>query len=119
VTALYEIVPAPGASGGQLATIRLRYKDPGAKTSQEIAAVAVDERKSAYQASPDTQFAAAVAEFGMLLRNSKYKGKATYADVAALARAMQGEDMQGYREELIRLVEASRTIMGEERVASR
>jgi Ca-activated chloride channel family protein len=118
VTALYEIVPAAGASGGQLATIRLRYKDPGAKSSQEVAAAAIDERKSAYEASPDTQFAAAVAEFGMLLRNSKHRGKATYADVAALARAMQGEDMQGYREELIRLVEASRTIMGEQSVAS-
>ena len=69
-------------------------------------------------ASPDTQFAAAVAEFGMLLRNLKHKGRATYADVAALARAMRGEDMEGYREELIRLVDASRTIMGEVRVAS-
>ena len=118
VTALYEIVPARGAARGKLATIRLRYKDPGAKTSQEIVAAANDEGKSAYDASPDTQFAAAVAEFGMLLRNSKHKGRATYADVAALARAMRGEDMEGYREELIRLVDASRTIMGEVRVAS-
>ena len=69
-------------------------------------------------ASPDTQFAAAVAEFGMLLRNSKHKGRATYAEVAALAPAMRGEDMEGYREELIRLVDASRTIMGEVRLAS-
>ena len=69
-------------------------------------------------ASPDTQFAAAVAEFGMLLRNLKHKGRATYADVAALARAMRGEDMEGYREELIWLVDASRTIMGEVRLAS-
>src|SRR5205085_12426296 len=118
VTALYEIVPARGAARGQLATIHLRYKDPGAKTSQEIVAAANDEGKSAYDASPDTQFAAAVAEFGMLLRNSKHKGRATYADVAALARAMRGEDMEGYREELIRMVDASRTIMGEVRVAA-
>ena len=117
VTALYEIVPRGGR--GEIAKIRLRYKDPGASTSQEIVAAANDEGKSAYDASPDTQFAAAVAEFGMLLRNSKHKGRATYADVAALARAMRGEDMEGFREELIRLVEASRTIMGEQRVAAR
>jgi Ca-activated chloride channel family protein len=119
VTALYEIVPSPGAGRGRLATIHLRYKEPGAKTSQEIVAAATDEGKSAWDASADTQFAAAVAEFGMLLRNSKHKGRATYADVAALARAMRGDDMEGFREELIRLVEASRTIMGEARVASR
>ena len=112
VTALYEIVPARGAGRGQLATIHLRYKDPGAPASQEIVAAATDEGKSAYDASPDTQFAAAVAEFGMLLRNSKHKGGATYADVAALARAMRGEDMEGFREELLRLVESSRAIMG-------
>jgi Ca-activated chloride channel family protein len=118
VTALYEIVPARGAGRGQLATIRLRYKDPGASASQELIAAANDEGRSAYDASPDTQFAAAVAEFGMLLRNSKHKGRASYADVAALARAMRGEDMEGFREELIRLVESSRTIMGERRLIS-
>jgi Ca-activated chloride channel family protein len=116
VTALYEIVPARGATRGRLATIHLRYKDPGAKVSQLVDAVATDEGKSAYDASPDTQFAAAVAEFGMLLRNSKHKGRATYADVAALAKAMRGEDMEGYREELIRMVDSSRVIMGETRL---
>jgi Ca-activated chloride channel family protein len=119
VTALYEIVPTRAGARGQLATIHLRYKDPGAKASQEIAAAANDEGKSAYDASPDTQFAAAVAEFGMLLRNSKHKGRATYADVAALAKAMRGEDMEGYREELIRMVDASRTIMGETRLLAK
>src|SRR5206468_4140963 len=54
VTALYEIVPAKGAGRGQLATIHLRYKDPGASASQEIAAAAAtDEGKSASDASPD------------------------------------------------------------------
>ena len=119
VTALYEIAPARGGARGRLATIHLRYKEPGAKASQEIVDAASDEGKSAYDASPDTQFAAAVAEFGMLLRNSKHKGRATYADVAALAKAMRGEDMEGYREELIRMVDASRVIMGETRLLAK
>ena len=119
VTALYEIVPAAAASGGRIATVRVRYKEPRARGSKEIAAAAIDERKSAYDASPDTQFAAAVAEFGMLLRDSRHKGHATYDDVAALARAMRGEDMEGYRQELIQLVEASRAIIEEQHVATR
>ena len=109
VTALYEIVPR--GAGGQMATVRLRYKDPGASASQELIAAVTDEGKTAYDASPDTQFAAVVAEFGMLLRGSKHKARASYDEVAALARAMRGEDMDGFREELIRLVDSSRTIM--------
>ena len=49
----------------------------------------------------------------MLLRHSKYKGIATHADVLALARAMRGSDLEGYREEFLRMVETSRTLSGE------
>jgi len=63
VTALYELVPH-GVSRGRIATLRLRYKDPGAPASQEITAAITDEGKSAFEASPDTQFAASVAEMG-------------------------------------------------------
>ena len=78
----------------------------------------MSEGKSTYEASPDTQFAAAVAEFGMLLRDSKHKGRASFADVAALARAMRGEDMEGFRKELIGLVDASRSVLGYNRLIS-
>ena len=64
-------------------------------------------------ASPDMQFALAVAEWGMLLRNSPHRGNATYADVLALARAARGEDLEGYREELIQLTEPARGLSGE------
>ncbi|HYU24177.1 MAG TPA: von Willebrand factor type A domain-containing protein [Thermoanaerobaculia bacterium] len=117
VTALYEVVPNAGASRGQIATLRLRYKDPGAAASKELTAAIADDGKSAYEASPDTQFAAAVAEMGLLLRNSPHKGKASWADVAALARAMRGEDLDNTRGELLRLVEVSRAIVREPMVA--
>ncbi len=107
VTALYEIVPA---GRGEIASLRLRYKDPKSETSQLITTPVVDEGKSIYQASADLQFAVAVAEFGMLLRNSKYKGTATYADVLSLGRAMRGSDLEGYREEFLRMVETSRSL---------
>ncbi len=118
VTALYEITPK---ATGPIATLRLRYKEPSKETSQLVTATITDDGKSAYAASPETQFAAAVAEFGMLLRNSQFKGSATYADVLALARAMRGPDAEGYREEFLRMVETSRTLTGEAptRVAGR
>jgi Ca-activated chloride channel family protein len=110
VTALYEIATK---GTGTIATLRLRYKEPASESSQLMSTPIVDSGKSMYEASPDMQFTAAVAEFGMLLRNSKYKGSSTYADVLALARAMRGSDLQGYREEFLRMVETSRTLSGE------
>ncbi|PYQ51902.1 MAG: hypothetical protein DMF59_06410 [Acidobacteria bacterium] len=110
VTALYEIATA---GRGQIAELRLRYKDPHADSSQLIASRVVDDGRSIYESSPDLQFATAVAEFGMLLRKSQYKGSATYADVLALARAMRGADLEGYRDEFLRMVETSRTLSGE------
>ncbi len=110
VTALYEIETT---GVGKIAELRLRYKEPSSDTSQLITTAVSDEGKSIYDATPDSQFAAAIAEFGMLLRHSRYKGSATYADVLALSRAMRGSDLQGYREEFLRMVETSRALSGE------
>ncbi len=114
VTALYEIVPAPTASArGNVGVLKLRYKQPQGTTSELMESMISDEGTSAYAASADMQFALAVAEFGMLLRNSQYRGTATYADVLALARASRGADLEGWREELIRMTETARGLSGE------
>ena len=55
-------------------------------------------------------FAAAVAEFGMLLRNSEFKGSANYAHVLTQAQASQGPDTFGYRAELIELVKKAQSL---------
>jgi Ca-activated chloride channel homolog len=124
VTALYEIVP-PGESfegasvdplkyqevtkpntaasqSGELMTVKLRYKQPDGDTSKLIS-VAVRDRTS--ELTPNLGFAAAVAEFGMLLRRSELKGQSTWTSARELARAHRGEDPDGYRAELIRLIE--------------
>jgi len=116
VTALYEITPTANARG-RIATVKLRYKEPKEETSKLIVADATDTGKSAYDASPDLQFAAAIAEFGMLLRNSPHKGTASYAEMLQLARVAHGEDLDGTREELVRLAESARA-MTEHRVAA-
>ncbi|HEY6137248.1 MAG TPA: von Willebrand factor type A domain-containing protein [Thermoanaerobaculia bacterium] len=110
VTALYEIIPNGAAHRGQIATLHIRYKDPGAAASKEMSTAIADEGKSAYEASADTQWAAAVAEMGMLLRDSPNKGRASWDDVGALARAMQGEDLDGTRGEMLKLVATSKTV---------
>ena len=117
VTALYEVVPKSGAQGA-IATVRLRYKQPQGDTSKLITASVSDVGTSEYAASGDMKFAAAVAELGMLLRNSPHKGTASFADVAALTRSARGADIDGYRDELLRMVDTSNALKSAKQVAS-
>ena len=125
VTALYEVVPAgqkienPGvdelkyarpseeASGtgsDELMTVKLRYKEPDGDVSKPLNFGVVDTSAAYANASADFKFAAAVASFGMLLRDSPHKGEATFAAVRELAEASRGADPSGYRAEFLELV---------------
>jgi Ca-activated chloride channel family protein len=135
VTALYEIVP-PGEVGdinnggvdplkyqrpasptpamatvpsNELMTVKVRYKQPDGDTSR-LVSVPVDGRTTTSIRSRHLGFAAAVAQFGMLLRNSPFKGDATWSDVVRLARTHRGDDRDGYRAEFIRLVELAASL---------
>lgn len=124
VTALYEIVPvgvkadlpniddlkyqsrkvSSGASGTrELLTVKLRYKKPDGDTSKLIVRTLDDRLEK--RSSDSFRFSAAVAGFGMLLRNSEYKGSLSYAMVMSMARKARGTDSHGYRAEFVRLVE--------------
>jgi Ca-activated chloride channel family protein len=81
-------------------------------TSQLITQTIKDSEFNANQTpSTNLRFAAAIATFGMILRDSEYKGNANYDLVMKLATQGQGEDQEGYRGEFIRLVEQSRELM--------
>ena len=54
--------------------------------------------------SDNLRFAAAVSEFGMILRNSEFKGSATLESASSLAKSARSNDEDGYRSELIRLI---------------
>ena len=110
VTALYEIVPAPGASHGAIATLKLRYKLPHGHFSRLISVNVIDSGKSAWEASDDLKFAASVAEAGMLLRDSPHKGKATWDDALQLAKTSRGADIEGYRAEFVKMIEKARDL---------
>ncbi|MEA5114217.1 MAG: VWA domain-containing protein [Geobacteraceae bacterium] len=131
VTALYEIVPADGVGTGsqeltyqttrvkdsakasaELATIRFRYKKPQEDTSKELVRKIPAVVAKLDKAGSNIGFAAAVAEWGMLLRKSEHMGSASYAQVLGLARKAKGADNEGYRAEFIRLVEMSELLDG-------
>ncbi|MGN6183305.1 MAG: YfbK domain-containing protein [Thermoanaerobaculia bacterium] len=107
VTALYEIEPR-GLARGAIAYVRLRYKEPNAKRSTLMAERIIDVGTSANEASRDFQFAAAVAEMGMLLRKSQHLGTASWDDALAMAKIARGEDLDGTREELVSLIEKAK-----------
>jgi Ca-activated chloride channel family protein len=126
VTALYEIIPFgseeevpvvgdlkyqmvkidPKAyKSKEILTVKLRYKKPDGKKSQLIEMPLADDNIAIAKASPNFKFSAAVAEFGMLLRDSEFKGQSSYENVLELAKQGKGPDTFGYRTEFIKLVE--------------
>ena len=126
VTALYEIVPAGSAeqfgsvdelkyqsrqsvSSDEMMTVKLRYKQPDGFVSKLIKQ-AINKSEVANEPRGDFQFAAAVAEFGMILRDSKYKGSSNYNHVINEAVESKGKDSYGYRQEFIELVEKARSV---------
>ena len=133
VTALYEIIPVgvksdvplsdvdlvdsqqktdPSMtfSGNELMQVKLRYKQPDQDTSQLITAPVVDKGLTLAQASNNFKFSASVAEFGMVLRESQYKGNGNLDHVLQLASQSQGADLDGYRAEFIRLVKRAKSL---------
>ncbi len=119
VTVLYEIVPASGipdnplkyqtpqgTGSDELMTVKIRYKLPdGDESVQADYPIA---SQLAETVGADFSFAAAVAELGMLLNDSAYKGNATFDTVIELAKAGVGEDPFGLRTEFIQLVDLLR-----------
>ncbi|HVK64276.1 MAG TPA: von Willebrand factor type A domain-containing protein, partial [Polyangium sp.] len=109
VTALYELEPRPDDRGGSeappvpyLLTLRVRYNDALGQT-QEIEVPLRDEWRR--EVSTDFYFAAAVAGFGLLLRDSPYKGNLTLADVTKMAKGSLGTDPGGHRARFVNLLE--------------
>jgi autotransporter-associated beta strand protein len=107
---LNEVKPAAAtaldaAASKELMTVKLRYKQPDGDTSSKIELPVLDEGKTLEAASGEFQFSAAVAAFGLLLRDSSYKGTLTWESVRKLALAGKGPDKLGYRGEFLQLID--------------
>jgi len=95
----------------ELLTAKIRYKLPQETESKLIEfPVEAASVKPAGEETLDFRFAASVASFGMLLRDSPYKGTATYTSTIALAENEVGEDKYGYRKNFVEMVKKAKTI---------
>lgn len=130
VTALYEIVPAgqkienPGVdelkysqkaesvktNGNELLTVKLRYKQPNENESRLLSIGLANANNAFENASENLRFAASVAQFGLLLRDSRYKGNANWNSVLNIAQNSLGSDLKGYRSEFAELVNRAKQL---------
>ncbi len=138
VTALYEIVPVgqsvdtPGVDvlkyeqpakptsderrrtdSGEMLTLKIRYKQPDGDKSTKLEFPITDNRQQFGAASDDFKFAAAVASFGMLLRDSEHRGNSSFASVLEITEDGSGRDLHEYRAEFLQIVRQAQQLAGE------
>ena len=127
MTAFYEIIPAGSdekvadvdplkyqkrteSGRGEVCTVKLRWKKPDGDTSALKEIPIAEAQITSKTPSEDFRFASAVAEFALLVSDSKFKGAASFDTILGRARYAKGEDIEGYRAEFIRLVETAQLL---------
>lgn len=135
VTALYELIPtgikdtmlknvdalryqkvkplSKTDFNDEVMNIKLRYKKPDGDKSVLIEHPLKDENIAFNATSSNFRFASAVAEFGMLLRNSEYRGNADFTSVTQTAQSAIDNDAEGYKKEFIELVKKASSLKKE------
>ncbi|HQU93525.1 MAG TPA: VWA domain-containing protein [Pyrinomonadaceae bacterium] len=131
VTAIYEVVPAGVAVendgielkysetersdtrfANELMTVKLRYKEPAGHQSKLLTMGVLDVARTIDSASENLRFAAAVVQFGLLLRDSRYRGHADFSMAKRLASSAVSSDLKGYRGEFLELLDRARNLKG-------
>lgn len=131
VTALYEIIPASSNEvvagidnlkyqntqvnttaykSNEVMNVKLRYKQPNGDVSKLIEKPVVDKSISFEKSSQNFRWAASVAAFGMVLRDSEFKGNATLDQALQIAESAKGDDKEGYRSEFIRMIRSAQLL---------
>jgi Ca-activated chloride channel homolog len=138
VTALYEIIPtgvktdylnsnkklkyqetklSPASETLELVTLKLRYKEPTSKTSQLVEKSVFNNSTPFETVSENLKLSASIAEFGLLLRNSDFKGKSNFEHIIETAKKTLTTDNDGWRAEFIQLVKKAQ-LLSESKEAS-
>lgn len=124
IVALYELIPAAaaivlpsvddlkyqgkpeiGSRSDEIATVKLRYKQPEADVSKLISQAVRDRDLVEFTASSDdVRFSVAVAAFGMRLSGSKFAGSIGFDEIERIAAGAIGIDPGGFRSEFTDLV---------------
>ncbi|HEY8733689.1 MAG TPA: VWA domain-containing protein, partial [Puia sp.] len=136
VTAIYEIIPAGirndffesvdslkyqhttktiAKKGNEIMTIKFRYKNPDGEKSNMIEHVVADQSLALTETSDNFRFVSAVAQFGMLLRNSDFKQQSSYDKAWVMAKNSLGRDREGYRADFLRLLNEASKIAKKEK----
>ncbi len=127
VIALYEVIPADSKEkisnldslkyqsrtiieSDELLTVKFRYKEPDGNESKLITRSITINDIEKENVSDNLLLSSSVAEFGLLLRKSKYRGNATYGAIIKRARKTLKNDDEGYRAEFIKLVKTARIL---------
>jgi Ca-activated chloride channel homolog len=130
VTAIYEIIPTGvesnflpdklkyqhftqtfmGSNSEEVCTVKIRYKQPDSDKSVQMEEVVKDSHVPLEKTTENFRFSAAVTEFGLLLRNSDFKGSSNYEEVINLAKNNFGKDSEGYRAEFLKLVKTTKLL---------
>jgi Ca-activated chloride channel family protein len=137
VTALYEVIPVGAKNDflekvdplkyqpekrpavyapkqtNEIMTIKFRYKKPDEDNSRLIVHPVTDRDMPLAKTSSNFRFAAAVAEFGMLLRNSEFKQSASFRHAWQMAGGALDNDTEGYRSEFLQLVKNAELLAGQ------
>jgi Ca-activated chloride channel homolog len=129
VTAIYEIVPAgtesayladklkyqtflqtTASNSDEVCTVKIRYKLPDKDVSVPMEISVKDKHTKLAETSENMRFAMAVAEFGLLIRDSNFRGTANYDHILELAKNAKGKDDEGYRAEFLKLVKTAKML---------
>lgn len=131
VTALYEIIPAGSKEevvqrrnlkyqqteiksgelkNNEVMNLKLRYKAVQSQNSTLLEQSVLNSKQTFEQSSENFRFSASVAGFGLLLKNSKYRGSLGYPQLIAMTKKSQGKDTNGYRKEMLKLIEKAQNI---------
>lgn len=132
VTALYEIIPVGVKSKfigevddlrfqensgekvsshtDELLFVKIRYKEPDGQKSKLLEHPCENKTADLGNTTNAFRWSAAVASFGMLLRDSEFKGDADYALVETLSLEARGDDPYGYRHEFINMVQSMKAL---------
>lgn len=106
ITALYEIILKDGYNElNDLGTFNLKYKLPNEVTSNEISIQIESKITTPENASENFNFAASLAAFGLILKESKYKGNATKSMVIDLAENSISYDINGLKSEYLNILQ--------------
>ena len=94
----------------EILTVKVRYKRPESDNSQLITMPVTEVLIEFNESSDNFRFSSAVAAFGMLLRDSEFKGDLSYKKIQEIARQSKGKYLQGYRSEFVKLIELAEVL---------